>query len=216
MTYYWYRFVDQPSFQQYAFDASKKEKLQSLVEKIHREWPVDRDYMAPPTKGELASLDPALLVTPPEGMEYGFVPIVTNQRKEEPNTHWTFDKKEDSITGFHRLVEGVKGKAIIMDGYTTKIERPASQFHQLDQELTVEAWIAIGAYPWNWAPIAAQENTVSANSNLDDISWPDDLTNDSPREGFFFGIGPQGQLGYHVGTGRWEVCQSSEQIPLRT
>ena len=40
---------------------------------------MDRDYMAPPTRRELVSLDPALLVTPPKGMEAGYVPIVTRQ-----------------------------------------------------------------------------------------------------------------------------------------
>jgi hypothetical protein len=35
--------------------------------------------MAPPTMGELVALDPALLVTPPKGMEVGYVPIVTRQ-----------------------------------------------------------------------------------------------------------------------------------------
>ncbi|HSG67106.1 MAG TPA: hypothetical protein VK994_00270, partial [Bacteroidales bacterium] len=79
VTYYWYRFVDQPSFQQYNWSKAKKEKLQAFVEKIHAEWPIDRDYMAPPTKGELVTLDPALLVTPPKGMEVGYVPIVTRQ-----------------------------------------------------------------------------------------------------------------------------------------
>ena len=79
VTYSWYRFVDQPSFQQYNWDKAKKEKLQAFVEKIHSAWPIDRDYMAPITKGELVSLDPALLVTPPKGMEVGYVPIVICQ-----------------------------------------------------------------------------------------------------------------------------------------
>jgi hypothetical protein len=79
VTYSWYRFVDQPSFQQYAWSAAKKAKLQAFVEKIHAAWPLDRDYMAPPRFGRLASLDPALLVTPPEGLEVGYVPIVTRQ-----------------------------------------------------------------------------------------------------------------------------------------
>lgn len=79
VTYYWYRFIDQPSFQQYKWDEAKKAKLQSFVEKIHAAWPIDRDYMAPPATGELAALDPALLVTPPRGMETGYVPIVTRQ-----------------------------------------------------------------------------------------------------------------------------------------
>jgi len=53
--------------------------LQSFVEKIHANWPIDRDYMAPPSSGSLATLDPALLVTPPKGLEVGYVPIVTRQ-----------------------------------------------------------------------------------------------------------------------------------------
>ncbi len=77
--YAWYRFVDQPSFQQYAWSAEKKAALQAFVEKIHAHWPIDRDYMAPPTQGQLVSLDPALLVTPPKGLEVGYVPIVTGQ-----------------------------------------------------------------------------------------------------------------------------------------
>ena len=79
VTYSWYRFVDQPSFQQYKWSHEKKAKLQSFVEKIHANWPIDRDYMAPPSTGSLATLDPALIVTPPEGLEAGYVPIVTRQ-----------------------------------------------------------------------------------------------------------------------------------------
>ena len=55
------------------------EQLADQVEKIHAAWPIDRDYMAPPTRGELAHLDGALLVEPPEGLEVGYVPIVTRQ-----------------------------------------------------------------------------------------------------------------------------------------
>jgi len=79
VTYSWYRFVDQPSFQQYDWSEQKKAALQAFVEKIHANWPIDRDYMAPPGRGTLATLDPALLVTPPEGLEVGYVPIVTHQ-----------------------------------------------------------------------------------------------------------------------------------------
>ncbi|MEN6561136.1 MAG: hypothetical protein ABFD52_10215 [Acidobacteriota bacterium] len=79
VTYYWYRFVDQPSFQQYAWSAEKKARLQALVEKIHAAWSIDRDYMAPLRFGKLVTLDPALLVTPPKGMEVGYVPVVTRQ-----------------------------------------------------------------------------------------------------------------------------------------
>lgn len=79
VTYCWYRFIDQPSFQQYHWSENKKAKLQGLVEKLHATWPIDRDYMAPPSRGELVRLDAALLVTPPKGMERGYVPIVIHQ-----------------------------------------------------------------------------------------------------------------------------------------
>ena len=68
VTYSWYRFVDQPSFQQYDWSRERKAKLQALVEKIHAIWPVDRDYMGSPAMGKLVVLDPVLLVTPPKGL----------------------------------------------------------------------------------------------------------------------------------------------------
>lgn len=84
--YYWYRFIDQPAFWQYtrsdrryAWSAEKKAKLQALVEKIQANWPIDRDYMVPPSYGQLVKIDPALIVTPPPGLEVGYVPIVVRQ-----------------------------------------------------------------------------------------------------------------------------------------
>jgi len=82
VTYSWYRFVDQPSFQQYNWSAEKKARLQAFVEKLHAQWPVERDYMAPPTRGKLVSLDPGLIVTPPKGLEVGYVPIVVHQQAQ--------------------------------------------------------------------------------------------------------------------------------------
>lgn len=82
VTYSWYRFVDQPSFQQYHWSDEKKAKLQAFVEKLHAHWPIDRDYMAPLARGKLVALDPALIVTPPKGLEAGYVPIVTRQASQ--------------------------------------------------------------------------------------------------------------------------------------
>jgi hypothetical protein len=45
-------------------------------------WAPD-DNLPPPTVGKLADLDPAVLVTPPQGMEVGYVPIVTRQGANE-------------------------------------------------------------------------------------------------------------------------------------
>ena len=80
VTYCWYRFIDQPSLQQFNWSNEKKESLQLLVEMIHAQWLKDSEYMAPPGTGTLVSLDPALLVQPPEGYEIGYVPIVIGQK----------------------------------------------------------------------------------------------------------------------------------------
>lgn len=82
VTYFWYRFVDQPAFQQYAWSEERKSSLQTLIENIHANWPLNREYMAPPSRGKLVRMDPALIVTPPPGLEVGYVPIVTRQEKE--------------------------------------------------------------------------------------------------------------------------------------
>ncbi|HHF42709.1 MAG TPA: LamG domain-containing protein, partial [Candidatus Aminicenantes bacterium] len=140
---------------------------------------------------------------------------------------WSFDqvregktlevvgKVEDSIHGHYRVVKGVKGQALVFDGYTTCVMRSPEKALRLNSDFTLSAWVALGAYPWNWAPIVAQENTVSLNSNLDDRSWPEDIMVNSPRNGFYFGISPQGYLGLHLGGRGWIVCQSKVKIPLR-
>ncbi|REG81851.1 hypothetical protein [Algoriphagus antarcticus] len=81
VTYKWYRFIDQPSFQQFGWSQKEKDTLQKFVEQIHRNWTIDQEYMAPPSTGKLVAIDPVLIVSPPVGMEIGFVPIVIRQEK---------------------------------------------------------------------------------------------------------------------------------------
>lgn len=83
VTYFWYRFVDQPALQRLNLSEEEKASLQAKVEAIHAGWPIDGKYMADPSPGspELALLDENALVTPPAGLENGYVPIVTAQRR---------------------------------------------------------------------------------------------------------------------------------------
>ena len=83
VTYYWYRFADQPALLNADLTDKERESLQKRVEKLHRNWTKDRDYLAPPTIGKLADIDPALILTPPPGLEVGYVPIATRQAAEE-------------------------------------------------------------------------------------------------------------------------------------
>lgn len=78
-TYYWYRFADQPALLNADLTANEREELQKRVEMLHKHWTKDKEYLPPAKVGKLADLDPALLVTPPKGLEIGYVPIVTKQ-----------------------------------------------------------------------------------------------------------------------------------------
>jgi len=77
--YYWYRFADQPTLLNADLSDDEREALQLRVEKMHRQWHKDLEYLPPPKTGTLAEIDPALIVTPPKGLEVGYVPIVTWQ-----------------------------------------------------------------------------------------------------------------------------------------
>ncbi|MBS0198178.1 MAG: hypothetical protein JSR77_15600 [Planctomycetes bacterium] len=79
VTYYWYRFADQPALLNADLTKEERESMQAKAEKLHRLWTKDRDYLAPPTVGTLAELDPAQIVQPPKGLEIGYVPIATRQ-----------------------------------------------------------------------------------------------------------------------------------------
>lgn len=81
VTYYWYRFVDQPAIVHANYPPDVRAKMQERAELIHTNWSHTDEYMAPPTVGNLATVDPQIIVQPPAGLEVGYVPIVTRQEK---------------------------------------------------------------------------------------------------------------------------------------
>lgn len=83
VTYSWYRFADQPALRNADLTDAEREALQKRVELLHKNWTRDREYLPPPAVGKLADLDPSVLVTPPKGREFGYVPIVTRQAAKE-------------------------------------------------------------------------------------------------------------------------------------
>ncbi len=112
-----------------------------------------------------------------------------------PAAWWRFDTAE-SVSGGFRLVDGVSGKAVRLDGFTAVVTRKAVDAPAVKDAFTVDAWVAPAAYPWNWCPILAQERGTEA--------------------GYFFGIGPQGQVGLQLAVGgRWLAVESAQRLPLR-
>jgi hypothetical protein len=83
VTYHWYRFADQPAILNADLTDKEREAMQLRVEKLHKSWTKEKEYLPAPTIGKLADLDPALIVTPPKGFEIGYVPIATRQGPKE-------------------------------------------------------------------------------------------------------------------------------------
>ncbi len=81
VTYYWYLFKNQPTLLNSDLTDAEREEVQKRVEKLHKEWTITKEYLPAPTTGKLAEIDPALIVTPPKGMEIGYVPIATRQEQ---------------------------------------------------------------------------------------------------------------------------------------
>jgi hypothetical protein len=59
VTYYWYRFADQPALLNADLTADEREAIQTRVQLLHKNWTKDREYLPPPKVGKLAELDPA-------------------------------------------------------------------------------------------------------------------------------------------------------------
>jgi hypothetical protein len=78
-----YRFADQPSLAAAGFTREQKIELQRRAELLQSTWTPDHDYIPPPAGGKLAALERVILVTPPRGLERGYVPIVVGQQSRE-------------------------------------------------------------------------------------------------------------------------------------
>jgi hypothetical protein len=128
---------------------------------------------------------------------------------EGPVAWWAFDSAEESVVvdrgadrndrveGNFKIIGGPVGSSLLFDGFTTVIERPAAAAPRLDGEFSVEAWVAQGAYPWNWCPIITQQRDEQA--------------------GYAFSVGPRGEVRLQVAMdGMWQSCTSEDWVlPLR-
>jgi hypothetical protein len=102
---------------------------------------------------------------------------------------------KDSIEGNYKFIEGVSGTGLKCDGFTTCVTRKAEAAPRLGERFTIEAWVAVQAYPWGWCPIVGQRADRSA--------------------GYFFGMDARGRVGLHLAAGgKWQECTSEAMVPL--
>jgi hypothetical protein len=125
-----------------------------------------------------------------------------------PVAQWDFDQSngartmdsisrlEDNVNGYFVYAQGVSGKALRFDGYTTSVTRLARQAPVMGSALGVSAWIAPSTYPWNWVPIVDYQ--------------------DQQQGGYYFGVDAEGHIGMSVEAGdRWQTVTSESVIPLK-
>ena len=109
VTYHWYRFVDQPAIVQANLPESIREEMQARIELIHSNWSSSDEYMAPPSVGNLATLDPGAIVEPPAGLETGYVPIITRQESTPEKVRIFVIAGQSNMQGYGKITEGSNG-----------------------------------------------------------------------------------------------------------
>lgn len=128
---------------------------------------------------------------------------------DRPVAWWSFDADPearvardqaggitDPIEGRFTRVAGAVGRAIRLDGFTSLVRRSSAAVPALGGSFSAEAWVALATYPWNWAPILDHERNGD--------------------EGFYFGVGPLGEIGLELSVdGRWQTCRSERALELR-
>jgi len=89
--------------------------------------------------------------------------------------------------------QGVAGTALEFDGYHTVVAVPAAKAPVVGGgSITLEGWFALGAYPWNWAPIVQQGD----------------------HDGYFLGVDSHGYPGFMLKVdGSWQQLSVPNKHP---
>lgn len=112
-------------------------------------------------------------------------------------THEKVSGRTDTLEGNFSIAEGIKGKGLKLDGFTTRLIHTDRNLPVPGEEITVEAWVSLANYPWNWCPVLTTENNET--------------------KGYRLMIGPHGQVAMQVAIGeQWISCTTERlTLPLR-
>ena len=103
----------------------------------------------------------------------------------------------DTLEGNFHSVAGIRGEGLKLDGFTACLKHEDTNLQSPSDEITVEAWVAVGNYPWNWCPVITTENNET--------------------KGYRLMIGPHGEVSFQTAIGeQWISCTTERlTIPLR-
>jgi len=128
---------------------------------------------------------------------------------QDPIVHWDFETTDektsveaisrtaDILEGNVTFAEGIKGRGLRLDGFTTCLRHGAENTRTPGDEFTIEGWVALGNYPWNWCPLLTTESKEIA--------------------GYRLMLGPLGEISLQGAVGgEWITCTSKQGVmPLR-
>lgn len=136
--------------------------------------------------GPTASLSVTLVAGSP--VKKGFVVA--------PVRYWRFDEAQgnvavEGVTGHQSTIAGhkslwkagVSGTALQFDGYNSEVTLPSAEAPEITNAITLEGWIAIGAYPWNWTPIVQQCDDVPEEMEPVRVGGEEDDENEFEDDG---------------------------------
>ena len=142
---------------------------------------------------------------------------VKNKPMDNIAASWRFDEglrqrrqserdiTTEDVSGLNCVIEGhktlwkkgVSGTALAFDGYYSAVTLPAEHCPDTWDGFTIECWVALGAYPFDWAPLVQQ------------CIWG--------KSGYYFGIDEKGHVGFHISVNdSWESVSIEEELELFT
>jgi len=116
--------------------------------------------------------------------------------ESDDNTLESVDNIKCPVTGNITLwKEGISGSALAFDGYYSKVGLEKGKKNLFNDDFTIEAWLALGAYPWEWGSVI--------DYSADDSS------------GLYFGVNSEGKAGIRLRMGEDEIeLVSEDKLPL--
>jgi hypothetical protein len=143
---------------------------------------------------------------------WGFVAVLFSPTVFAQNTApvawWKFDEgsgniARDEVSGVsdrilnnHQWLKGVSQAGLKFDGFTTLVERDAKEVPRLGPRFSIEGWVALQSYPWNWVAIVDQEKSF--------------------HRGYYFGVDSEGHLGFQLSVWEtWHICLSMNRLLLK-
>ena len=136
-----------------------------------------------------------------------FASVTLGYANEGPVAWLAFDNQTvlDSVRGVTNTLEGnyafmpggVRGECLRLDGFTTRVNCEAAKAPSLTRSFTLQAWVALVTYSWNWTPLVSQREGTT--------------------RGYSFGFDSKGFFGLQLGTdSRWITCLSTNRLNLKT